>query len=385
MRLLACAALGWALCHAAWAAPVCSIDGRSVDPADAAGLAGRTGWMRCLDGAGGPLLREQELINGRFVGAVRLYRGGILYQAYSVNERGSKDGLHREYAAARGTNPLVQEETFRDGTAVGRVRAWYHSGRVRSVAFRGPDGAEQAAAEFTELGQLRDLRCAAQPLLAPDVDDARLCGHHGVSQVEFSGGSSSATGSRATFVAGLRTRFETLFANGHPRDQQERSGTLWIERSFASDGTKLSETQWALAGTQRTKVLEQQYHDSGHLLLERRFADGELRAESLWHANGQPRSRNEMQRIGNEWQRYVHEYHPNGKPAFEGLYKVAGHHSEHPIGVHRRHDEAGRLLSEVHHDARGRIVRERRFNADGSVASDETPREGGLRPGGLGR
>lgn len=384
MRLLACAALGWALGHGAWAAPLCSIEGRSIDPADAASLAGRTGWMRCVDGPDGPLLRERELINGRFVGAVRLYRGGILYQAYSVNERGNKDGLHREYAATRGSNPLLQEETFRDGTSVGKMRAWYHSGRLRSVAFRGPDGAEQAAAEFNELGQLRDLRCAAQPLLAPEVDDTRLCGHHGVSQVEFSGGT-SATGSRATFVAGLRTRFETLFANGQPRDQQERSGTLWIERSFASDGTRLSETHWSLAGTQRNKVLELQFSDSGHPLVERRFADGELRAEYLWYANGQPRSRNEVQRIGSEWQRYLREYHANGKPAFEGMYKVAGWHSEHPIGVHRRHDETGRLLSEVHHDARGRVVRERRFNADGSVAGDEVRREEGLRPGEPGR
>ena len=33
----------------------------------------------------------------------------------------------------------------------------------------------------------------------------------------------------ATFEAGVRTRYETLFANGRPRDQQERQGALWRE------------------------------------------------------------------------------------------------------------------------------------------------------------
>jgi antitoxin component YwqK of YwqJK toxin-antitoxin module len=381
MKRIAHAALGWLLClPGAWAVPACSIGGQPVNPANGATTAGKTGLMRCLDGPDGPLLREEELRNGRFVGAVRTYRDGLLHQDYSVNERGNRHGLQREYAASKGANPLLQEQTFRDGTGMGVARAWYHSGRLRSISFHGPDGREQAAAEFTEGGELRDLRCAPQPLLGPDVDDIRLCGHAGVSTVEFrSSSSGGAPGARATFEAGVRTRYETLFANGRPRDQQERQGALWIERSFNSDGTRLHETQWALAGTQRRKLLEQEFHESGRLQREQRFTDGELRAESLWYANGQPRSRNEIQRVGSELQRYVREYHDNGQPAFEGLFKLQGRYNEQPIGVHRRFDDAGRLRMELHHDARGRVTRERKLNEDGSVASDEELYEDGLR------
>ena len=143
---LACAAVR------AFAVESCELNGQHVNPSNGSTTAGKSGLMRCRDGEGGPVVREQELKNGVFTGVVRHFRDGQLEREHRVDERGNREGVAREFAVNGGKAVLVREETYRDGRGVGLVRSWYASGQLRRVGFRDDDGRELAFAEFTEQG-----------------------------------------------------------------------------------------------------------------------------------------------------------------------------------------------------------------------------------------
>ena len=147
---------------AALAVQVCELNGQHVNPSNGSTTEGKTGLMRCREGEGGPVVREQELQQGKFMGVVRYFKDGALEREYRVNERGNRDGLSREWARAEagGKSVLVREETLRDSRTVGIARSWYPSGQLRRVAFHGDEEREQASAEFTSDGRLAELRCA---------------------------------------------------------------------------------------------------------------------------------------------------------------------------------------------------------------------------------
>lgn len=373
-------------CHAV---QVCELNGESVNPANGHTTAGKTGLMRCREGEGGLLQREQELQEGKFVGIVRSYKNGVLERDYSVNERGNRDGLSREYAAKPGAkNPLLHEETQRNSRTVGLTRSWYASGTLRRAAFHGDDGNEQAVAEFNEGGQLTELRCGSEPLLAPAADDAAWCGHRGgASSVSLYGSKGDLKGRRVYERGEMRKR-ESLWEGGRPREVVESDAKGGIERQFAADGTKRRETQWQWLGgidgsKRRVTTLEQEFHDSGTLVRERRWAvgerGGELTSEKRWYLNGQPRDASEYSREGSHALRRDTQFHDNGKPAFEGLWVLEGRYDRQASGVHRSFDEAGRLRMERHHDERGRVTRERELDEAGRITRDDALFEDGSR------
>ena len=69
---LAALALGCAS-DSAFAVQACELNGQPINPDNGSTTAGKTGLMRCRDGEGGPILREQELQHGKFMGVVRYY------------------------------------------------------------------------------------------------------------------------------------------------------------------------------------------------------------------------------------------------------------------------------------------------------------------------
>ena len=179
MRIPLARAVGFVL--AATAPPVlavesCDLDGQPVNPANGYTTQGKSGLMRCRDGEGGPVVREQELKNGVFMGVVRYFKDGSLEREYRVNERGNRDGPAREWARTTnaGKPVLVREETYRNGSTVGLARSWYSSGQLRRVSFHDDASHELASAEFTPQGQLSDLRCASRAVLGSDADDGKL-------------------------------------------------------------------------------------------------------------------------------------------------------------------------------------------------------------------
>src|SRR5215218_1092599 len=136
MTAIARASLLLFLCiaSASHAVQVCELGGQWVNPSNGSTTQGKTGLMRCREDDGGPVVREQELKNGIFMGVVRYFKDGVLEREYNVNEKGNRDGLAREYAATRGpTNPLLREETLSNGTTVGIARTWYPSGQLKRV------------------------------------------------------------------------------------------------------------------------------------------------------------------------------------------------------------------------------------------------------------
>lgn len=379
-----------ALPLSAQAIQTCELNGEHVNPANGHTTAGKTGLMRCKDADSGVLQREQELKDGKSMGLVRFYRNGVLEQEYSTNERGNRDGVARTYAATAGAkNPLLREETMRNGTTIGLARSWYASGTLRRATFHADDGREQATAEFNEQGQLSDLRCASKALLAPAADDAAWCGHQGRAATVTLHNNKGVMSGRRVFERGELLKRESFWDGGELREQAETNAQGGVERSFASDGTKRRETQWTwqLGGNdgarRRITTLEQEFHDSGTLVRERRWTPvergAELSSEKHWYLNGQPREASEFASEGGRRLRRDTGFHDNGKPAFEGSWWLEGRYERQASGVHRRFDEAGRLRSERHHDDRGRVMRERELDEAGQVTRDDAVFEDGSR------
>jgi len=389
-RLAVAAALALLIAAPAHAISTCELNGEHVNTSNGSTTAGKTGLIRCKDKDTGELQREEELKDGKFMGLVRHYQKGVLFREHRVNERGNRDGLAREFAGKPGgSNPLLREETYRNGTTVGRARSWHADGTVlRRVAMHDDEGRELASAEFTTQGKLRELRCAPQPLLAPDADDARWCGHGAQpGAVEFFNDAGVLTG-RATHERGERRRSESLWGNGKPRVVVETTADGGSEKRHAEDGGLRAEKQWTGAGRERRTTLEREHFESGRVSLEKRYrpnaqdaSRNELATEQSWYQNGQPKAKQELlpgppngprERIDSGW-------HDNGQLAYEGRWRIEGRYRETALGVHKRYDDGGRLRGEQHHDERGRLTRERAFSETGAVLRDDEVFEDGSR------
>jgi antitoxin component YwqK of YwqJK toxin-antitoxin module len=358
----------------------CEIAGKSVNPDNGHTTAGKTGVMRCRDRDSGVLVREQEIRNGAFIGMERHYDArGDLQREYGVNERGNRDGVAREYNAKK----LVLEENMRNGRRVGMTRRWHANGQLQRVTFYADDGREQAYAEFTPQGKLRELRCAPQPQLAPHADDAAWCGHRGGAGTATLHAEDGRVVGSLTHERGERRRSEYLHANGKPSEQVEINAQGGVERSFFDSGTKRRERQWVVKDNRRITTLEREYHESGTLVRERQWTPGdraaELTLEQQWYLNGQPREKHAYERSGEQLLRQEIRFHDNGRVSFEGRWLVASRYDEQPRGVHKSFDSAGKLRLERHYDERGRISRERELDEAGKVERDDAVFEDGSR------
>ena len=374
----------------ALAVQVCELNGQSVNPNNGSTTEGKTGLMRCREGEAGPLVREQELQQGKFMGVVRYFKDGALEREFRVNERGNRDGLSREWARAEagGKSVLVREETLRDSRSVGIARSWYPNGQQRRVAFHGDDDREQASVEFTTQGQPSELRCAAKPVLGSDFDDKAACGFAGAaSSVTLFSGKGVAK-ARVAFERGERRKLETLWESGAIRELNEVTANGGTERSFAVDGTKRREVQWTtLAGERprRVTTLDQEFHETGKLVRERRWRPSErgaeLIVEATWYLNGQPKTRSEFTLADGRTVRRETGFHDNGRKSFESTWRseTGSSRAELPFGTQQNFDVEGRLRGERSYDERGRIKRERELDERGSVVRDDEVFEDGSR------
>lgn len=386
-------AVGLLLCagasHAQRNVPqVCEVNGEQVSPYHGGTTAGKTGIMRCTEAESKLPLREWELRNGAFIGIRRSYENGLLKQDYSVNERSNRDGVYREYAGKSvPNNPLLREINYRNGKTVGLSRSWYASGQLRGVTFFDDESREQASVDFTPKGQLRNLRCADRPLLAPHADDGEWCGHKGsLSNVVFHGDDGRVLGT-SRYEFGERRKHEILWGNGKPNLQVETTPAGGNERRFDANGVMRREVAWVVRGSgkgnRRQVLFDHEYHENGKLMRERRYTPGEqpdlLQLETLWYLNGLPRSKLETVSLDGLRGERETRFHDNGQMAFEGVYVREGRDRRIPFGVHKNFDDAGRLRSERHHDARGRVSREREFDESGQPTRDFELFEDGSR------
>ena len=396
MRIPLARAVGFVL--AATAPPVlavesCDLDGQPVNPANGYTTQGKSGLMRCRDGEGGPVVREQELKNGVFMGVVRYFKDGSLEREYRVNERGNRDGPAREWERTTnaGKPVLVREETYRNGSTVGLARSWYSSGQLRRVSFHDDASHELASAEFTPQGQLSDLRCAPRAVLGSDADDGKWCGHVGAS---FERHPLQRQGRRqgARFVRPRRAPQERISGRQRHRSrspgdelERRRRAHLLRRRHQAARG--------AMAPRRRRRARPAHHdarirssHESGKLVREQRWRAGERGgervSEQVWYLNGQPREKTEFVSIEGRPLRQETTFHDNGKKAFEGAWRIVasqGRGSELATGVHKSWDSDGTLHAERYYDERGRITRERTFDGGGAVVRDDEVFEDGSR------
>ncbi len=347
----------------------CVLDGKAIDLADPASFRDRTGMMVCKDSASGQLLREQELRSGALIGAVRIFENGKLAQEWSVDAKGRKDGVAREFGPG---GALLRETRFDAGVETGITRSFYPDGTLRRAGFHGDAPGERAAAEFTPRGQLAQLKCGDEALLSPVVDDARLCGFtKGPSRVELFDEKGLLRG-REAWSAGKRIRADSFYDNGKLATEEETNGNQRIERRFSSEGVKRVESVSDVKTHGPVKQVQTDYSETGVMLREQRWnAQAEPVGERSFYADGRPRSEATYSGGGERRVDDLKTWHENGALATQGRFSAKPGAPEVPIDIHQRFDEAGHLIAEAHYDAQGRVTRERAWDANGTLLRDE--------------
>ena len=146
--------------------------------------------------------------------------------------------------------------------------------------------------------------------------------------------------------------------------------------------------QWTtIAGERprRVTTLDQEFHESGKLVRERRWQPtergAELVSEASWYLNGQPKTRASTASPTAARVRRETGFHDNGRKSFEGTWRASGGGSrgELAFGTQQSFDVEGRLRRERIYDERGRIKRERELDERGNVVRDDEVFEDGSR------
>ncbi|HSV57368.1 MAG TPA: hypothetical protein VLJ19_00605 [Variovorax sp.] len=267
---------------------------------------------------------------------------------------------------------------------LGLVRSFHPDGTLKRAAYRTEPGGDRAVAEFSARGQLSFLRCADTPLLAPAVDDARLCGFGKTPSTVELFDDKGVLRSRLVYLSGKRLRAESLYDNGKLASQEEVLGNQRIERQFSSAGVKRRESVSLLLDRGRTvrqRVLE--YSEKGRLLREQHWdaADEPLRDDSYFAHNGQPKNKTSFDGSGETRVADAIEFHENGQRAAQGRFLAPARAPLLPVGTHRRFNDRGLLIAELDYDDKGRLTRERTWDEAGQLLRDEgSPQEMANKP-----
>lgn len=277
---------------------------------------------------------------------------------------------------------------FTTGDAVpknGLGRTLHPNGQLERAAFHAA-GHTIAFAEFTTRGELSRLQCGDRPVLAPLVDDARLCGFPArVSQLSFLS-ENGTIHARGTYQGGKRIAFETYQNNGLTLLQEQVLPGGRIERTYGIDGTLRREVTWAVDAAARTtatatRQTEREFNAQGVLSRERQWQAGVLASEATYFPDGHPRSKARYMMVGSRRLLETREFHENGSLAAEGHYRDTGRYAPIPTGIHRQLDAQGRLRAEAQFDDRGRLRHERTWDVAGKpLRDDEVAEDGSRRP-----
>lgn len=367
--------IGIAVPLSAQAIQKCSLNGAEVNTYNGNTTQGLSGIMRCVDADSGELLREEELRNGKTLGLQRYYTRGKLSKEFSVNEKGNKQGQSREFAPS---GQVVSDDQMDNGSIVGLARRYDADGKLRRVVYYSPPSQEMASAEFTVNGQLRALRCADSPRLAPEVDDAKLCGFKGASTVELFD-DKRVLHSRLTLLSGKKQRQEYLYADGVIEHITQIDGDQRLEQGFSPKSVKLKEERFVLRGSSTFKELERVYSDAGKLKSDQRWTDGKMVSDTSYYLNGQMKRQATYMRDAKQTRVHDKQFHDNGQLSLEGDSIETSRYRSQPVGVHKRYDEQGRLYSETHYDDQGRLQRERLWDDAGKLTRDDEVFEDGSR------
>ncbi len=362
----------------------CEFNGKAVNPNNGSETKGLNGMLRCKDRDSGEMEREYELRNGDTVGLSRYYRKGQLYKEFTMTANGPHEGLEREWAP---NGKLVLEFTNVNGNARGLRRAWYDDGTPRRVEWVAENEREGASVQFTPSKQLAALRCGPKPLLAPQVDDAALCGFGGKPSTVSTYSTDGVVRSTQTLLAGVVQKATNFYSNGKPQDEETRQGTNRLERFFADDGSKRREKLWTEAEKPTALLRESEYHASGTLVRERLYTlvdvggrkRSRLASEARFYLNGQPQDKDVYSWEGNTEMRDSQRFSDKGTLRAQGRSALDNRSGERAVGVHQYFFDNGKLEQEDHYDDKGHIKRQRVWDEAGKLVSDDELFEDGSR------
>ncbi|MEN9868917.1 MAG: hypothetical protein RL748_4507 [Pseudomonadota bacterium] len=369
----------------AQAAEDCFLNGKEVSPDNGATTEGKTGIMQCKDRATGKPTRDKELRAGKFVGQTRDYVDGEIAIEYGRDEHGRDHGVNRKYGR---NQQLVFEEHSEHGKVQGFRREWYADGSLKSIEFFGKTEGQTANARYTAKKQINDLTCSTTPLLLPHVDDAALCGFKGkASTVDFFNDEGKLY-ARETYLAGVAQKSEEFdTASGKLKFIMQVQGNTRLDTYFNADGSKQREEVLNLAEKTKAFVRKAEFHESGQLVLEQKFAmleiDGKRRnfmvSEAKFYLNGQPQELEVYSVQGRDIVKDAKVYYDNGKVGEQGRFVDDGRNGYYRIGMHQSFWETGVASCEWFYKAKGKMVRERCFDKNGVLERDEEVFEDGSR------
>lgn len=368
---------------AAYAVQDCEFNGQHINTNNGAETAGKTGMVRCKDRDTGKTEREYELRDGKSIGLSRYFRDGKIYKEFTMTANGPHEGLEREWAA---NGQLVMEFTNVNGNARGLRRQWFDDGKPRKLEWITENEREGAAVEYHASGQLASLRCGPKPLLAPYVDDAKLCGFGAASSVNTYSYKGELR-KTSVMLGGVEQKATSFYAPGKPELEEELQGTQKRETYYADDGGKRREKLWDVSARTALLLRDAEFHASGTLVRERVYAVAEangrkrsrLASESNFYLNGQPKSKDVYTLDGNTELRDTQHFNDQGKLSRQGRYAIDGRYSERPVGVHQVWFANGKLEEEVTYDAKGNLARQKVWDETGKLLSDDALFEDGSR------
>lgn len=383
---IGCAGFLTLACQMAFAVQDCEFNGKPINTSNGFETAGKTGMVRCKDRDSGEMVREYEMQNGQSIGLSRYFRDGKLAKEFTITANGPHEGLEREWAI---NGQLVLELTNVNGHVRGLRRQWFDDGKPRKIEWVAENEREGAGVEYRASGQLAALRCGPKPLLAPHVNDARLCGFEGGPSTVMLYSFKGDLRSTVVWVAGIEQKATTFYANGKPESEEEllQQGTQKRETSYFDDGGKRREKLWDVSSRPALLLGEAEFHASGTRVAERSFqvveANGRKRSrlatESRFYLNGQPQQKDVYTLEGNTELRDTQRFTDQGKLRSQGRYVVEGRYGERPVGVHQVFFASGKQEREDSFDAKGKLARQKVWNESGQLLSDDELFEDGSR------
>lgn len=368
---------------AAYAVQDCEFNGQSINTNNGAATAGKTGMVLCKDRDSGRPEREYELRDGKSIGLSRYFRDGKLQKEFTITANGPHEGLEREWAA---NGQLINEFTNVNGNARGLRRQWFDDGKLRKVDWIADSQSDGAAVEYHAGGLLASLRCGPKPLLAPTVDDAKLCGFGAVSTTNLYSYKGELR-KTVVMLAGVEQKATSFYGPNQPELVEELKGTQKSETFYAQDGSKSREKLWDVSSRPALLLREAEFHASGTLVRERIYAvvetNGRKRSrltnESRFYLNGQPQSKEVYTLDGTTELRDTQRFTDQGKLRQQGRYALDGRYNERAVGVHQTWFANGKLAEEDTYDSKGNVARQKVWDESGAVVSDEELFEDGSR------
>ena len=359
---------------AALGAPQCELNGESVSPSNGHTTAGKSGLMRCTDENGPVKLREQTLVNGRFEGPVRFILQSGERREHSVNARGNRHGVVREWDA-QGT--LRREENLDDGQAIGEQRTFAASGRLQRLDYV-VNRRVALSIGYLDDGSISALRCAPLSLLP---QDRLVCGHGGQASAVTLYRDVGQVSGTVSFLAGELVRQTVVDAQGALVRSEELRKTPGepdrrIKRVYYPSGQLRSEAD-LLQRNPDVLVREgvvREWAASGQLTQQTVWVAGREQRVEQWYLNGQRKFVQTIEREGRHEQRQTTSYWDNGQRAADNAER-----NGRLFGWQRYFSETGALQREDEHGPRGVLLRRKTYNAEGAVEKDERFLEDGSR------